>query len=119
MKLRIGIVVAFGLLSGALMYVDAHEYLDDGVMLGLMGFGLITGIVVGRTWSLLALLGPLVSLGYLQVIGFRELDHDGVDPLLSPPGIGKLVWLGLVILIGIAIRAGWDRWTDRKRAIAH
>ncbi len=110
MKLRVGIVLVYGILAGILMYANAHEYVDDRLVLGLLGLGVLTGVLVGRWWSLLALLGPLLSLGYLQAIGFRELNHDGVDPLLSAPGISKFFWLALPLLIGIAIHLGWRHW---------
>ncbi|HEU4735834.1 MAG TPA: hypothetical protein VFS48_02250 [Solirubrobacterales bacterium] len=115
MSLRIGIVVAYGIAGGILTYAHAHEHVDDGLVLALMGTGVIVGAIVGRWWSFLALLGPLFSLGYLQAIGFRELNHDGIDPLLSAPGIARLFWLALPLLIGISIHTGWRHWEDSRR----
>jgi len=114
MRLRVGIVIAYGVVAGVLMYSDAHEYLDTLPMLALLGFGVLTGAIAGRAWSLLSLLGPLASLGYLQASGFRELNHDGVDPLFSAPGIATFFWLALPLLIGITIHAGWRRWRDSR-----
>lgn len=115
MSLRIGIVVAYGVAGGVLMYAHAHEHVDDGLVLALMGMGVVTGAIVGRGWSFLALLGPLISLGYLQAIGFRELNHDGIDPLLSAPGIARFFWVALPLLIGISIHIGWRHWEDSQR----
>jgi hypothetical protein len=87
-RLRVGIVVAYGVIAGVLMYADAHEYLDTLPMLALLGFGILTGAVAGWPWSLLSLLGPLASLGYLQASGFRELNRDGRSSMscrMRPP----------------------------------
>jgi hypothetical protein len=105
MKLRIAIVIVYGLAAGVATYADAHEYIDDGLHIGLLAFGVLVGALVGRAWALLALIGPLASLGYLQAIGYVETNHDGVDPLLSAPGFSRIVWLGLAVLIGLGLHA--------------
>ncbi len=116
MRLRVGFVIAYGVAGAILTYADAHQYIDGRLALALMGLGILTGAIVGRGWSFLALVGPLLSLGYLQAIGFRELNHDGVDPLLSAPGIATFFWLALPLLIGISLHIGWHRWEDSRRA---
>jgi hypothetical protein len=62
------------------------------------------GFVVGRWWVTVALIGPLLSLGYLQVTGYISPWHDGVAPLLSLPALADFVWFALLLLLGVGIR---------------
>lgn len=114
MKLRIGIVIAYGLAAGAAMYANAHDHIGGGLYLGLLALGVFVGVLVGRAWALLALIGPLASLGYLQAIGYVETNHDGIDPLLSAVGFSRIFWLGLAVLIGMGIRALLRPLTRRR-----
>jgi hypothetical protein len=66
-----------------------------------LAFALGVGAFVGRWWILFALIGPLAALGYLEASGFAGGAGDWArEPLLSPPGIAALVWLGAFLLLG-------------------
>ncbi len=77
--------------------------------LAFLGLALLIGFLVRRVWVLLALVGPLLSLGYLQVSGYISPWHDGTDPLLSPPGVSLFFWFGILLSIGIGIGLLWER----------
>ena len=113
--LRILLTLACAGLLGAWAYFDETHALGTYDALHSMPFGLaflsvmiLTGFVVRRPWFLLALLGPALSLGYLQVTGYVSPWHDGVAPLLSAPGISGLVWLGIFLFMGAGLGALWE-----------
>jgi hypothetical protein len=69
----------------------------------VIGLPIAVGALVRRTWVLLALIGPFLSLGYLQVAGYISPWHDGTEPLLSLPSIFQLVFIGLLLRIGVLL----------------
>jgi hypothetical protein len=111
MRLRLVLTIAYGAFLGAWAYTDQKS--SGGLFGDLHGsipfeisvlvFAIVVGFVVKRAWVLLALLGPLLTLGYLQVTGYVSPEHDGTAPLLSPPGISFFLWFGLALLIGVGV----------------
>lgn len=111
MRLRIGLTVAYGIALGIYAYTAEKYEWSDGVFedlhssshfyLSLILLGLVVGFAVRRLWVMLALLGPLLALGYLQVSGYVSPWNDGNAPLLSPPGISLFFWFGIPLLIGV------------------
>ena len=116
MKRRIAATIAFGLLLGAWAYLDEWSYNqswslhstvnDLPVVLAVMALTVLAGFLVGRSWVLLALLGPIASLAYLQSTGHKG--PDGISPLTSAPGIFELIWFGLLLMTGVGISALWS-----------
>jgi hypothetical protein len=91
-------------------YETLHSTIADFLVISLP---IAVGVLVRRPWVLFALIGPFLSLGCLQVTGYRSPWHDGEPPLLSPPGIfwfifmAVLLWLG-VVLGRLAVRRRGD-----------
>lgn len=128
MPLRIALTVAYGIFLGAWAYTDQKG--SGGVFSDLHRsvpfeiFVLVLAVVVGfavrRWWVLLALLGPLVALGYLQITGYVSSEHDGNQPLLSPPGISLFFWYGAALLLGVGLSRAYGsasstwrgRWSE-------
>lgn len=119
-RVRILLTTAYAVLLGAWAYADqkqldlysqgTYEVLHSLTSeLAFLGLGALVGFVVRRAWALLALVGPLLSLGYLQVTGYVSPWHDGTDPLLSPPGISFFIWFGVLLSIGIGLGILWER----------
>ncbi|MDQ2630584.1 MAG: hypothetical protein M3Y75_06365 [Actinomycetota bacterium] len=108
---KVALTAAYGAFLGAWVYTEQK---NSGGLFGdlhssipfelfVLGFAIAVGFAVRRWWALLALLGPLLALGYLQVTGYVSPWRDGAAPLLSPPGIAFFVWFGLALSIGIAL----------------
>ncbi|HEY4779830.1 MAG TPA: hypothetical protein VIH47_09585, partial [Solirubrobacterales bacterium] len=74
----------------------------------VLALGLVVGFVVRRAWMWLSLIGPLLALGYLEVTGFVGSGDWAREPLLSPPGVGVLIGVGMVLLLGRVLGEGWD-----------
>lgn len=56
---------------------------------------------------LLALVGPLIALGYLEVSGFVGTSDDlASEPLLSPPGVSVFVGFTTILMLGYALGQG-------------
>ncbi len=66
---------------------------------------ILVGWLVGRIWVLAALIGPLATLGYLQVTGYVSPWHDGSPPL-GVPSLFILSLSGGLLLLGVALRVG-------------
>ena len=115
MKLRLGVATAYGLALTGWAYLDirlygsqgtAYDLLHKPVMApALMLLAVLTGFVVGRWWAILILMGPVLSLGYLQDRGYQG--PDGISPLTSPPSVFFLIWFGLLLLVGVAASHLW------------
>ena len=122
MKLRIALTVALAFLLGAQAYIAEWSYQQEGslhatltgveVVVPLLVLTILAGALVGRFWVLFALLGPIASLGYLQSTG--HIGPDGISPLTSPPGIAHIVWLGVMLLLGLAV-ASFYRYLRKAR----
>ncbi len=123
MKLRIATTAVFGIALGTWAYLDmlgselSQETYDlthgELIVPGLMLLAVLTGFVARRSWVLLALLGPVASLGYLQTTGHRG--SDGIDPLTSAPSIAFLFWFALLLLIGVGASRVWNDPLSRRR----
>ena len=121
MRLRLALAIAYGAFLGAWAYTDQkssgglfgdlHSSIPFEIFVLVLAVGV--GFAVGRTWVLLALVGPLLALGYLQVSGYVSSEHDGNAPLLSPPGISFFFWFGIALLIGV----GLGRLQDARSSI--
>jgi hypothetical protein len=108
---RLALTVAYGAFLGVWVYTDQKS---PGGLFGdlhssvpfellVLVLAVVVGFAVRRVWVLLALLGPLFALGYLQVTGYISSEHDGAAPLLSPPGIAFFLWFGTLLLIGVGL----------------
>ena len=76
------------------------------VEFGFVVSAVLVGVVVGRAWVLLALIGPLLLLTYLQLTGYLSPWNDGASPL-SLANIVRMIWIGLFLLLGVGIQ--WAR----------
>ncbi len=122
MKLRLASTAALAILLGTWTYLAewSYEQADslhaamNGLPVALTLFVLtfLVGFLVGRAWMLLALLGPIASLGYLQSTG--HIGPDGISPLSSPPGIAHIIWLGVLLALGIALSSFWRNTRARR-----
>ncbi len=120
-RTRIIVTVAFAVVIGTWAYMEQkqisiysqgtydvlHSTVADILVIGLP---IAVGILVRRPWVLLALIGPLLSLGYLQVIGYRSPWHDGEAPLFSPPGIFSFIYLAILLWLGVLL----GRFAERQ-----
>jgi hypothetical protein len=114
---RVALVVGYGACSAAWAYADqkqidlysqgVYDFLHSPVI--SVGFLLLlpvfVGWLIGRLWVLVALIGPLSTLGYLQATGYVSPWHDGSPPL----GVPSLVILSLsggLLLLGVVLRVG-------------
>lgn len=112
-RARAGIAAAYGLLAAAWVYAEqrqidlsqtAYDFTSETPAILVFFFlAVVTGFAVGRFWALLALLGPIMTLGAMQATGYVSPWHDGSEPLTSLPSIARLVWLALMILVGIGL----------------
>jgi hypothetical protein len=118
--LRIALTLAYAVLLGAWAYLDQKQ-LDSysqatydvlhatAFELSFLGLAILVGFIVRSFCVLLALIGPLLSLGYLQVSGYISPWHDGVDPLLSPPGVSLFIWFAAMLAGGVWLGTRWCR----------
>jgi ABC-type proline/glycine betaine transport system permease subunit len=108
--------MAWGVVLGCWFYLEqkqidaysqgTYEVLHSSLFLVVLTLVLpiLVGFFVGRWWVVAALAGPLVSLGYLQAIGYVSAWHDGLPPL------GFVNWVlmvesAILLLLGVALRA--------------
>ncbi|HEY0391397.1 MAG TPA: hypothetical protein VGC63_06800 [Solirubrobacterales bacterium] len=78
----------------------------------LLALGVAVGAYVRSWWMLLALMGPLVALAYLEVSGFVGTSDDlASEPLLSPPGVFVFFIFTTILMLGYALGQGaeWSR----------
>jgi hypothetical protein len=123
MKWRVAITTSFGLLLGAWAYFaewsyerpgSLHGTLDDPLVLStLMLLAILVGFLVARPWVLLALVGPIASLAYLQSTGKKG--PDGISPLTSPPGIFHIIWFALLVALGLGLASLWRQFKAWRR----
>jgi hypothetical protein len=119
MRLRITLTAAWAVVLGAYAYtLEKYQYsgglledlhASDLAYLSLMALSVAVGFAVRRWWVTLALLGPLLALGYLQAAGYVSPWNDGNAPLLSPPGISLFFWFVLPLLVGLALGRAYGR----------
>jgi hypothetical protein len=117
MRARILITLVYAIALGVWAYGEKKEgaFLNtDAAALCALLLAVGVGISARRSWVLLALAGPLLSLGYLQATGYVSPDEDGASPLLSPPGISTFIWFGLLLLLGVWLGNIWERRRGRK-----
>ncbi len=67
----------------------------------------LTGYLVGRPWVLLAIAGPVLALGLLQIAGHEG--HHGGSPLTSKPTLVLLLWTTAALQVGVEVRKRLDR----------
>lgn len=125
MRWRVAATVAFGLLIGAWAYLDIRLYDEQGalhtalqepaVVIGLLALAVLTGVVVGRGWVLLALIAPVAARAHLQGEGYRG--PDGIEALSSPPSIAILIWFGLMLLIGVGVAHLWRLFKSQRQSL--
>lgn len=112
MRRRFTIAISYGVISGVWIY-GAHEEasLFHGTALGivLLVLGVAVGACVRSWWMLLALMGPLIALGYLEVSGFVGTGDDwAAEPLLSPPGVFVFFIFTTILMLGYALGQGGE-----------
>ncbi len=83
---------------------------DTGFQLAMLGLLVLTGFAVRRWWVVLATAGPMLALGLAQAAGERGM--DGAAPLTSPPGVSRLIWTALSLLIGFWL----GTWVEGRRS---
>jgi hypothetical protein len=115
MAARIALALAYAAFLGIWSYADLSS-VEIPVLDNIRGiaaeFGIafllpiLVGVAVRRWWVLLALLGPLLTLGYAQMEG--ERGFDGAEPLTSPVGISGFIWSGLSLAIGVGLGRAWE-----------
>lgn len=103
MRLRILLTVTYAAALGVWAYAEqkqvdlysqgTYDLLHSpGFQLSfLLALPIVVGFAVRRAWAFLALAGPLLSLGYLQVTGYVSPWHDGVARLISLPSFSLFV----------------------------
>jgi hypothetical protein len=112
---RVLVTVAGGAALGALAFLDQEgislysQSTYDALHSVVVGVAItivlpiLVGIIVRRQWALLALVGPLLVLGYLEATGYRSKWHDGNSPLLSPEGVFHFIWWAGLISLGVFV----------------
>lgn len=111
------VVLAYAVVSGIWIYGEKRGDVIVGRDVGgavVLALAVGVGAIVGRWWVLLALIGPLLALGYLQAIGYVSASDDGADPLFSAPGVSVILWLGALILVGVGIGSVCRWWSHRR-----
>jgi hypothetical protein len=113
------IVVATGIVAGLWAWGDldsvhfwGHGALsevgyDTAFQIAMVALLFVAGFVVRRWCVALATVGPLLALGLAQAANERGM--DGWAPLTSPPGVSRLIWTALILLLGFWIGAQVDR----------
>jgi hypothetical protein len=117
---RAALVIGYGTCSAAWFYADQKQIdlYSQGVYDFLHGTAfsvgfllllpILVGWLVGRPWVLAALIGPLATLGYLQVTGYVSPWHDGSPPL-GIPSLSGLFLSGVLLLFGVVLHVGSSR----------
>jgi MFS family permease len=83
---------------------------------------ILVAMAVGRWWVVAAVAGPFVALVVLQLTGHTAHELDGWAPPLNAVSIFGLVYLGLLLLILVAVRKllelclrkGLDVWRGHR-----
>jgi hypothetical protein len=107
---RLIAAIAYGVISGVSIYgsyrqVSFFHATAAGIV--LLAPGVAVGAYVRSWWMLLALVGPLIALGYLEVSGFVGTSDDWAsEPLLSPPGVSVFVAFTTILMLGYALGQG-------------
>lgn len=118
--------IAYGVITGVTVYASHRQvsFFDStAVGIVLLVLGVAVGACVRSWWMLLALLGPLIALGYLEISGFVGTSDDWAsEPLLSPPGVAVFFIFTFVLMLGYAVGLGaeWVAgvWRGRDRGDA-
>jgi hypothetical protein len=110
---QVAVVAAYGLIAAAWAYAGQRQIdlstaaydltHDTFAVISFVLVSILTGLAVGRLWVLLALLGPLLTLGCMQATGYISPWHDGAEPLTSFSGIASLAWLTILLLAGVGL----------------
>jgi hypothetical protein len=112
MRRRFTVVVSYGVISGVWIYASYKEvsvFHETAAGLVLLALGVAVGAYVRSWWMLLALVGPLIALGYLEVSGFvRTSDDWASEPLLSPPGVFVFFIFTTILMLGYALGQGGE-----------
>lgn len=117
-RLRVWAVVGYAIIAAAWISAVKAGGSFIEVPAGTIAFfflGIVVGAFVRRLWMLLALAGPTLVLAYLEMTGFVGGGDWAREPLLSPPGIGILVLIGIALLLGRAIGEGVEWIQDARR----
>jgi hypothetical protein len=119
-RTRLLITLGLGLFLGAWTLIAQESTPSDLVAMGALLVLLIAAAVVRRWFAVLAVLGPLVALGILELSGYVGPQEEYANlPLLSPPGIAVLVELAFLLMLGMSLGQGidWlrDAWEDRRK----
>jgi hypothetical protein len=118
-RARTWAVIVYAVVSGVWIFATQHggNLLDTtpaGICFVALGIGV--GALVRRWWVFLAVVGPLLALGYLEATGFTGTGDDwAAEPLLSPPGVFLLVSIAAILLLGWGVGEGIEAlWTWRR-----
>lgn len=94
-------VVAYASKQGGWIFSAPPRGIGVAAAIGILVLPFAVGAVVRRWWVLLAVLGPLAALAYLEVTGFVGMSGDwAAEPLLSPPGLFFLVFFAVLLTFG-------------------
>lgn len=116
-RTRLLITLGLGIFLGAWTLVMQESTADDLVAVGALLIALIAAAVVRRWFAVLAVLGPLVALGVLELSGYVGSQEEYADrPLLSPPGIAVLIEFAFLVMLGMSLGLGIDWLRDARES---
>jgi hypothetical protein len=112
MRTRVALTLLYAIALGAVMALDNLDDLPVIVPLAVWVLAPLIGFFVGRWWVVLAVLGAVVG----RTIGWDSSENDG-NPALWPPYVtSTAVFIGLPLLLGVAISEMRDRRRQRQAA---
>src|SRR5262249_37782459 len=107
---RLTAVICYGVIAGVSIcasYQRVSFFHSTVAGIALLVLGIAVGAYVRSWWMLLALLGPLIALGYLEISGFVGTSDDWAsEPLLSPPGVFVFFIFTTILMLGYALGQG-------------
>lgn len=110
MRRRLTATISYGVISGVSIYGSYKQvsfFRATAVGIVVLVLGVAVGAYVRSWWMLLALVGTLIALGYLEVSGFVGTSDDWAsEPLLSPPGVSVFVGFTTILMLGYALGQG-------------
>lgn len=105
MYVRVALTLLYAIALGAVTALDSFDDLPAIIPLAAWALAPLVGFLVGRWWVVLAVLGGLIGL----TIGWNPAEHDGNPSLWFPYVTSFVAFVGLPLLVGVAIAVVRER----------